>query len=68
LQGHTLSALVQKDEHALVEEELISGYMDATVTAHRQTVHELNARISDLGIALCKNIETYRIETAPGPE
>jgi hypothetical protein len=64
LQGHNLTALVLKDEHALVEEELISGYRDATtVTAFNQVVQENNARLSDLGIAFCQNIETYRVET-----
>jgi len=63
LQGHNLSALVLKDQHALVEEELISGYKDATVTPFNQSVLEDNARLSDLGIAFCQNIETYRVET-----
>jgi hypothetical protein len=63
LQGHNLSALVLKDEHALLEEGLISDYLDATVTRANQTVWEGNARLSDLGIAFCKNIETYRVDT-----
>jgi len=65
LQGHNLSALVLKDEHALVEEELISGYANAGTTAIGQSVLENNARLSDLGIAFCQNIQTYRIETGP---
>lgn len=63
LQGHHLTALVLKDEHALVEEELISGYRSATVATFDQTVNENNARLSDLGAAFCQNIETYRVET-----
>jgi hypothetical protein len=46
-----------------MEEELISGYQDASVSAFNQSVHERNARLSDLGIAFCQNIETYRVET-----
>jgi hypothetical protein len=63
LQGHNLTALVIKDERKLVEEELISGYRDATVTAFNQVVLENNARLTDLGVAFCQNIETYRRET-----
>ena len=68
LQGHKLTALVLKDEHALVEEELISGYENASTTASHQSVHETNARVTDLGIAFCKNIETYRAETGGVPQ
>jgi len=68
LQGHNLSALVLKDEHALVEEELISGYKDATTTPFNQSVLENNARLSDLGAAFCQNIETYLGETGRGSE
>jgi|CZKY01.1.fsa_nt_gi hypothetical protein len=63
LQGHDLTALVLKDEHALVEEELISGYANAGTTDFNQSVLENNARLSDLGIAFCQDIETYRVET-----
>ncbi len=63
MQGDNLSALVLKDERALVEEGLISGYQDATVTAVNQTVSENNARLTDLGLAFCNNIEIYRVET-----
>jgi hypothetical protein len=65
MQGHNLTALVLKDEHALVKEELITGYRDATVMPLHQVVLENNARLSDLGIAFCQNIETYRAETGP---
>jgi hypothetical protein len=65
LQGHHLTALVLKDERALVKEGLISGYRDASVTPMNQNVHENNARLSDLGIAFCQNIQTYRDETGP---
>jgi len=65
LQGHNLTALVLKDEHALVEEELISGYANAGTTDFNQSVLGNNARLSDLGIAFCQNIETYRVETGP---
>jgi hypothetical protein len=57
-----------KDERALVEEELISGYRDATVTRANQAINEQNARLTDLGVAFCTNIEVYRTETQPDPE
>jgi hypothetical protein len=63
LQGHNLPALVLKDQRALMEEELISGYQDASVSPFNQSVIESNARLSDLGIAFCHNVETYRIES-----
>jgi hypothetical protein len=63
LQGHCLPALVLKDQRALMEEELISGYQDASVSAFNQSILERNARLSDLGIAFCQNIETYYSET-----
>jgi hypothetical protein len=63
LQGHNLPSLVLKDQRALMEEELISGYQDASVSAFNQSVLENNARLSDLGIVFCQNIETYRAET-----
>jgi hypothetical protein len=62
LQGHNLTALVLKDERALVEQELITGYYDASVMRMNQSIGEHNARLSDLGIAFCQNIETYRVE------
>jgi thymidine kinase len=68
LQGHNLTALVLKDEQVLMAEQLIVGYMDATVTATRQAVVENNARLSDMGLAFCQNIETYRRDTAPEPQ
>ncbi len=46
LQGHNLTALVLKDEHALVEEELITGYRDASVMPMNQNVIENNARLT----------------------
>jgi len=68
LQDHNLSALVLKNERALVEEELISGYRDATIARANQVITEQNARLTDLGVAFCTNIEVYRIETQPDPE
>jgi hypothetical protein len=67
LQGHNLAALVMRDERRLVEEQLISGYRDATVMPLNQIVDDTNARLTDLGAAFCKNIQTYRIETRPDP-
>ena len=65
-QGHNLAALVMKDQSALMQEELISGYMNVAVAIPNQVVDDKNARLTDLGIAFCKNIEMYRVETPLG--
>jgi hypothetical protein len=51
--GHNLSALVRHAETILVEEQL----MEQSVNYHVS-----RERVTDLGIAFCKNIETYKIE------
>lgn len=63
MQGHNLVALVLKDEKALMEEQLISGHRDASVTSFEQTVNAVKGRLTDLGIKFCQNIEAYRSET-----
>jgi hypothetical protein len=67
LQGHSLTALVLKDERALMEEHLISDYRNAAVTETHQVISNSKARLTDLGIAFCQNIETYRAETKTAP-
>jgi hypothetical protein len=62
-QGHNLTALVMKDQHALMEENLISGY-DLSAHPTNKVVDDRNGRLTDLGIAFCKNIDVYRIEAS----
>jgi hypothetical protein len=59
--GHTVLGLLNLDDAALAEFELLTRrYRDSG------GVNNQNARLSDLGINFCKNIETYRLETSPG--
>jgi hypothetical protein len=51
--GHDLSALVRHAEKILVEAELLDPATNYSVPGHRLT---------DLGLAFCKNIETYSLE------
>jgi hypothetical protein len=51
--GHNLSALVRHADKVLVEAELLEPGINYSVSGHRLT---------DLGVAFCKNIESYRIE------
>jgi hypothetical protein len=64
VQGHYVVSLVLRDERALVEQQLISGYLDGTVTPSNQTVSSTDARLTDLGKKFCENIEMYRSDTA----
>jgi len=57
--GHKLSYLVLKDEPALVEQGLIEPRIDADLW-----IMTRDARITDLGIHFCKNIESYYIEVS----
>jgi hypothetical protein len=60
--GHGLSALVEQNERALAEYSLI---MPIVMSGQLQTIRDdENARLSDLGIRFCKNIETYNAETS----
>jgi hypothetical protein len=52
---HQLSALVERDEKVLVENGLLSRRVSAD--SH---VLEDNARLTDLGIRFCENLETYQ--------
>jgi hypothetical protein len=59
--GHTVVGLLNLDDAALAERELLTRrYRDSG------GVNNQNARLSDLGINFCKNIETYRLETSRG--
>ena len=54
--GHKLSALVIRDEHKLVEYGLIAPSGDA----HEINVPLMDARMTDLGIKFCQNLEAYQ--------
>jgi hypothetical protein len=56
--GHGLSALVEVNERALMENGLITAH---TVSGQLHQVQENNARLTDLGMRFCENIETYRV-------
>jgi len=57
---HGISALVLKDESALMELGLISPHRDITVGPAKQVASINNARITDLGIRLCETIQSYQ--------
>jgi hypothetical protein len=54
--GHKLSALVTRDEHKLVEYGLIAPWADA----NERDVPLMDARMTDLGIKFCQNLEAYQ--------
>jgi hypothetical protein len=54
--GHKLSALIIRDEHKLVEYGLIAPSGDA----QEINVPLVDARMTDLGIKFCQNLETYQ--------
>jgi len=53
--GHGLSGLVTRDERKLVEYGLIAPWTNAS----EQSVPLMDARMTDLGIRFCRNIESY---------
>ena len=55
--GHGLTALVLKDESALMELGLISPRRDVTPN---RVARVDNGRLTDLGIKLCETIENYQ--------
>lgn len=58
--GHGLAALVAQHERALVEYGLITPiYMSGQL----ELIREDFARMSDLGMRFCANIDSYRLET-----
>jgi hypothetical protein len=56
--GHGLSALVEQNERALAEHGLITPII---MSGNLQQIREDNARLSDLGIRFCENIQTYEV-------
>jgi len=57
--GHTVVGLLDRDDAALAELGLlIRRYPDSG------GVNTQNARLSDLGLSFCKNIESYHLETS----
>jgi hypothetical protein len=61
--GHQLSALVLRDERTLVAQGLINARLN---NFPQEVVREnATARLTDLGIRFCQNIETYRTESKP---
>jgi hypothetical protein len=55
--GHKLAALVAQDERKLVEQGLIAPW----IRADELEVPAMDARMTDLGIKFCENIESYSI-------
>lgn len=60
--GHRLTALVLKDESALMELGLISPHRDMTVGQQHQVASAERARLTDLGIKICQTMQNYRAE------
>jgi hypothetical protein len=58
--GHGLSSLIEKDERALVDTGLISSRLNAPTVP--QVIRDDNARLTDLGLKFCENIQNYRLE------
>lgn len=58
--GHTVQTLTKQDEQVLLDLELITPrrYGDGS------GISPANARLTDLGIKFCENIETYKKEVA----
>ena len=60
--GHTIFGLLNVDDAALADLELLTRrYRDSG------GVNSKNARLSDLGISFCRNVETYHLDAAPQP-
>lgn len=58
--GHNLSALVGRDERKLVEYALIAPW----VRADELQVQLMDARMTDLGIRFCKNLDNYSLSVS----
>jgi hypothetical protein len=56
-QGHEVAHLVIVDQTRLISEGLIMGTHNNTANDANRSVFVENARLSDLGIAVCRNIE-----------
>jgi hypothetical protein len=59
--GHGLSALVEQNERKLADNGLISPIV---MSGHLETFRDDNARLTDLGMRFCENIERYEVTTA----
>jgi len=57
--GHGLTALVEQHERVLVDKGLISPRFDQDLRVNLQ-----NGRLTDLGLAFCRNIDQYQVESA----
>jgi len=63
--GHGLASLVLRDEKRLIEEGLLSERENSPdVGIDRQVVSEASARVTDLGIRFCNQIQAYHVETS----
>ena len=56
--GHGLTAMVLKDERALVDQGLINPREELPLKSNNS-----NARLTDLGFKFCAAIEAYQIDT-----
>lgn len=62
--GHRVSALVAQQERGLVDNGLISPRIDQNL---RVALDPENGRLTDLGLAFCKNIDDYEGKIEPPP-
>ena len=66
--GHGLASLVIRDSNALEQQGLINsrlatgGMTVAVFAAADHTISPAQARITDLGIRFCENLQTYEVE------
>jgi hypothetical protein len=60
--GHQLSALVQQNERALIENGLLAP---SHGSGDLELIREHNARMSDLGMRFCENLQHYEAEPEP---
>jgi hypothetical protein len=61
--GHGLSALIMKDQAVLVDNGLLTSRIDMAAGQYQVNQHwvdNVNARITDLGIRFCENIDEYK--------
>lgn len=58
--GHNVVGLMDKADRKLVD----AGLLTPRYHGDLSTVNQTNARLTDLGLEFCKNIETYHLETS----